>query len=155
METQQADKVRELLGTQTGWPLSIKETIEKLSNALGETPLTWKTRLANWRRAGNPVPLQCRQETGKHPFYLEREIDNFIGNRLAARQAVVGKAPQIASVKAVALESGIVLEWSSPAASGRCRISLESARALGSQLTALADRYTAQVPDDEMTGGNS
>lgn len=149
METQQTDKVRELLKTQPGWPLSIRETTEKLSNALGETPLTWKTRLTNWRRAGSSVPLQCHQEAGKHPCYFEREIDDFIKQRLAARQAVAGKAPQLANVKAVALESGIVLEWSSPAASGRCRINLESARALGVQLIALSDAYSAQVSDGQ------
>ena len=149
METQQTDNVRELLKAQAGWPLSIRETAEKLSNALGETPLTWKTRLANWRRSINPVPPQCHQETGKHPCYFEREIDNFIRQRLAARQAVVGEAPQFASVKAVALESGIDLEWSITAAMGRCRINLKSARSLGVQLIALSDAYSAQVSNGE------
>lgn len=147
METQQTDKVRELLRAQPGWPLSIRDTTEKLSNALGESPLTWKTRLTNWRRSSNPVPLPCHQEPGKHPCYFEREIDTFIRQRLAARQAIAGKAPQLANVKAVALESGIVLEWSCPAASGRFRVNLESARTLGAQLIALSDAYLAQVSD--------
>ena len=143
MDTQQTDRVMELLKKNQGWPLSIRDTSEKLSNALGEMPLTWKTRLANWRRAGDTAPLQCHQEEGKHPCYFEREIDAFIKRRLMLRSAVTGKAPQLATVKAVALESGIVLEWSSPAASGRFRINLESARALGAQLDALADKYSS------------
>ena len=143
MDTQQADTFTELLKMNKGWPLSIRDTTEKLSNALGEMPLTWKTRLANWRRAGDTAPLQCHQEVGKHPCYFERDIDAFIKRRLMARSAITGKAPQLASVKAIALESGIVLEWSCPAASGRFRINLESARALRAQLDALVGKYSA------------
>ena len=143
MDTQQADEFAELLKTNKGWPLSIGDATEKLSNALGEMPLTWKTRLANWRRAGDTAPLQCHQETGTRPFYFEREIDAFIKRRLMVRSAVTGKAPQLATVKAVALESGIVLDWTSPAASGRFRINLESAQALGAQLVALVGKHSA------------
>ena len=69
--------------------------------------------------------------------------------RLMARAAVVGKAPQLASVKAIATTHGIVLEWGSSAASGRIGLGLKEARTLGAQLVALADRYASQVNDED------
>ena len=133
---------------QNDWPLSVRETVEKIVNALGETPATWQQRLTNWRRDGRDAPLQHHQEAGKRPCYMTRDVDRFIKGRLMARAAVVGKAPQLANVRAVATPQGIVLEWGSSAASGRVRVGLKDAQALGAQLVALAKKYDGQVQDE-------
>lgn len=133
---------------QENWPLSVRETVEKIADALGETPATWQQRLTNWRRDDRDAPLQHHQEAGKRPCYMSLDVDRFIKGRLMARAAVVGKAPQLASVRAVATTQGIVLEWGTPAASGRVRVGLKDAHALGAQLVALAGRYASQVQDE-------
>lgn len=144
MEKNKLQKVMQ----QDSWPLSVRETAEMLTEALGETPSTWQQRLTNWRRDGREAPLQHHQEDGKRPCYMTRDVDNFIKRRLATRAAVAGRAPQLASVKAVATTHGIVLEWGSSAASGRIRVGLQDARELGAHLVALADRYASQVQDE-------
>ncbi|MCB1989774.1 MAG: hypothetical protein KDE69_15820 [Burkholderiaceae bacterium] len=133
---------------QENWPLSVRETIEKIADALGETPATWQQRLTNWRREGRDAPLRHHQEEGKRPFYLTSEVSHFIRWRLATRAAVVGKAPQLASVKAVATAQGIVLDWASSAASGRIRLGLKDASTLGAQLLTLATKFEGQVQDE-------
>lgn len=133
---------------QENWPLSVRETVEKIADALGETPAAWQQRLTNWRRDDRDAPLQHHQEAGKRPCYMSLDVDRFIKGRLMARAAVVGKAPQLASVKAVATTQGIVLEWVTPAASGRVRVGLKDAHTLGAQLAALADRYASQVHEE-------
>jgi len=133
---------------QENWPLSVRETAEKIADALGETPATWQQRLTNWRREGREAPLRHQQEEGKRPCYMHLDVDRFIKGRLMARAAVVGKAPQLANVKAVATTQGIVLEWGSPVASGRFRVGLKDAHTLGKQLVALAKKYEGQAQDE-------
>ena len=142
-------ELKELLGQPDDWPLSVRETVEKITSVLGETPATWQQRLTNWRRDGREAPLPHHREEGKRPCYMTRDVDAFIKRRLMARVAVVGKAPQLASVKAIATTHGIVLEWGSSAASGRIGLGLKEARTLGAQLVALADRYASQVNDED------
>lgn len=138
-------QIAELLREQSRWPLSVSDTVKRIADALGETPATWQQRLANWRKGDRTAPLQHHQNPGKRPFYYDQDVDAFINQRLAARAAYTGKAPQLASAKVIADQHGIVLEWTSPAASGRLRVNLSTARTLGTQLIALADRYAEQV----------
>ena len=141
-------ELNNLIKPQGDWPLSVSDTVKRLADALGETPATWKGRLTNWRRDDRTSPLPHSQEPGKRPCYMSNNVDTFIKQRLAARAAYTGKTPQLASAKAIADQNGIVLEWSSPAAFGRFRLNLDTARTLGAQLIALADKYDDQVQDE-------
>ena len=63
---------------------------EYLASMLGNTPLLWLHRLANWRKPGRRAPLEAIKTEEGHPAYTWGAIDEFVAGQHASKVAISG-----------------------------------------------------------------
>lgn len=127
-------------------------TARMLASNLGESELTWTTRLANWRRKGRISPISCGETEAGYPVFNGDAVQTYIDENLAQRAAATppNTGPGQARAGATAVYEGnarfVRVTWNAGQAQGVFSLSAATAKDLAAKLIQAADKTTGPMP---------